>query len=182
MPKLTSNQPEKNIKNEGKDIEVVNFVEELPSDGDLVATTKRTSDGEPLPKQLRTDDPMEDVEPTDQFIRRPPVEFSATPHRGATRRVRQIPKPKRPKSKRKKTNKAKIHEHVGKYNVVSDFANAPSGITFGQLLRGDAQEATKQIRRILGKGAITHANAATTYVHNPRILRIVMIRIYGTET
>lgn len=55
--------PENNLKNEGKDIEIVNVVEYILSDGNLVATTNRKSDGEPLQKQLRTEDPMENLNP-----------------------------------------------------------------------------------------------------------------------
>ena len=90
---------------------------------------------------------------------------------------------KKPKSKRKKrkSKKESIQEHVGKYNVITEFANAPSGLTFGQLIRGDAIEAVKMIRKLLGRGITTTATADVSSGQLPtRVLRKVNVRVYGT--
>ena len=49
----------------------------------------------------------------------------------------------------KRTSKKNaVQEHLGKYEVVSSLVNVPSGFTFGQMIRGDGEEATKEIRRL----------------------------------
>ena len=90
---------------------------------------------------------------------------------------------KKPKSKRKNrtSKKESIQEHVGKFNVITEFANAPSGLTFGQLIRGDAIEAVKMIRKLLGRGITTTATADVSFGQLPtRVLRKVNVRVYGT--
>lgn len=52
-------------------------------------------------------------------------------------------------STRRKTTKVKpivdIRYQVGKYNLLEELARAASEIKFGQLARGDADEATKNV-------------------------------------
>ena len=157
------------------------------NDEDVVATTKRTAEGEPLPKQPRGEGPQTMSELTRTTIQptsRPP----SVPTIGETQqkmlRTYGVPKAaKKPKNKRKerKSKKESIQEHVGKYNVITEFANAPAGLTFGQLVRGDAIEAVKMIRKLLGRGMATTASADLSSGPIPtRVLRKVNVRVYGT--
>ena len=110
-------------------------------DEDVVATTKRTAEGEPLPTQPRSDGPQTISELTRTAIQ-PTLRSPSVPNIGETQqkmlRTYGVPKTaKKPRNKRKKrkSKKKSIQEHVGKYNVITEFANAPAGVTFGQLIR-----------------------------------------------
>lgn len=74
-----------------------------------------------------------------------------------------------------------IQEHVVKYSLLSALANAPSGLIFGRLVRGDADEAKKGIRRLLTKGSRSALTLAAHVDTHPQRLRIVPVRIYSTE-
>lgn len=50
---------------------------------------------------------------------------------------------KKTKVRRAKKETGSSQNHVGKYNVVAELASAPTGMNFGQLRRGDADEASK---------------------------------------
>ena len=85
------------------------------------------------------------------------------------------------KSKKRKSKKESIQEHVEKYNVITEFAKCPSGLTFGQLIRRDAIEAVKMIRKLLGRGITTTATADVSSGQLPtRVLNKGNVRVYGT--
>lgn len=110
------------------------------SNDDLVATTKRKIEGEPVSKQPRT---------ADGVVRNPallnPMDMTPTPTK--------TPKSTKKNKSRKKTSKAKkasdIRDRVGNYSLLEKLAHAASRITFVQLARGDADEETKQLRFLL---------------------------------
>lgn len=56
------------------------------------------------------------------------------------------------------TTKQGLSEYFGKYDVVSGLANASSSLTFGQLIRGDGDQAKTDIRRLLTRGASLRRN------------------------
>ena len=150
----------------------VSILTEVCSD-DFVAATKRTADGAPLPKQVRAegDIPVHDLLNPAPRLRVPRNEIG---------QLRQLPRGQRPRRTKNKTKKAGIQEHVGKYNVVAELANAPAGLTFGQLMRGDAEEAKKEIRRLLA-GSNTRKSVAASASVTPRRLKVVAVRVFGTD-
>ena len=63
----------------------------------------------------------------------------------------------------------------------SELAYVPSSLTFGQLLRGDANEAKKEIRRLLTKGGRRGSALVVHIDTRPQGLRLVPVRKYGTK-
>lgn len=83
------------------------------------------------------------------------------------------------KANQGKKNASKLQEYVGKYDVVSKLANTNFGLTFGQLLRGDVDGATKVMQRLLGKKNMPRGAVVSDL--GPRLLRFVQVKVYGTE-
>lgn len=150
----------------------VTFVTESTA-GEVVAATKRSAEGEALPKQMRTGEEIA----VPRLLNPAPVAPTGIPVQPQEPMIR---RPGR-KKKRNIAKKASLEEHVRKYNVVSELANAPSGLTFGQLVRGDAESARKEINRLLtkkvrrGRGFAGHAET------RPRRLRLVTVQVYGSD-
>ena len=87
---------------------------------------------------------------------------------------------RKPKRMKKITWKAALQEHVGKYNVVSELARAPSGLTFGRLVRGDAEAARREINGLLERKARRRPGFAGPVELRPRRLRVTTVSVYGT--
>ena len=85
------------------------------------------------------------------------------------------------KSKRSKTGILSIEHHVGIYDVISELAKASCGLTFGQLARGDAEEAKKRLRRMLSPSAKKKRTVAAPVGEIPRRLKIIRIAVSGTD-
>ena len=103
----------------------------------MVAAAKRNAEGEALPKQRCTRDKA-----AIPNLLKPPTAAGLGQGAGAIppfltsqRRTR------RKKAGKTTTKKAPLQEHVGKYNVIAELANASSGLNLGQLIRGDAEAA-----------------------------------------
>ena len=132
----------------------------------VVASIKRTADGEALPKQSRPSG----VIPVSSLLA-PKIQTAPT-------------KAKKKKTTAKRSSaKEGLTEYVGKYNVISELANANTGLTFGQLIRGDGEKAKSDIKRLLARGARVRRNvtAAVSTSSNvrPRRLKVVQIRAHG---
>lgn len=152
----------------------VHVVTESTED-EIVAAAKRNASGEALPKQHRKGSgiPIPPLLNDSQV----PLQMQIVPRAKA--------RTSEEKTKRKtKTRKPGIPEHVGKYKVLEEPARAPSGLTFGQLIRGDADDAKVEIRKALAKGARAGrsviAQAEDGAQH--RQLKVVTVRMYGTPT
>ena len=126
------------------DSKQVTFITESTK-GEIMAATKRNAEGEALPKQSKN---REEVA-IPRLLNPAPVVPRGTLAWNEPLRVPRV-KPIRQK-KKNVSKKAALQEHVGKYNVVSELANAPSGLTFGQLVRGDAEGASREIKRLLSR-------------------------------
>ena len=161
----------------------VTFVTES-TDKEVVAATKRNATGEALPKQARTASgvpiPSLPNPPTSPASKH--MDLSKSPQL-VTRARRQ-----KPKGKRKiRARKAGIPDHVGKYDVLTELSRAPSGLTFGQLIRGDAEEAKVEIRKVLSKTARAGKSAGNSViaqvgsVHHRR-LKVVPVKVYSSIT
>ena len=84
------------------------------------------------------------------------------------------------RARTKRTSKKNAdQEHAEKYDVVSSLADAPSGFTFGQLIRGDGDEAKKQIRRLFNSRP--RCPVAASIGTLPKRLKVVSVQIYGTH-
>lgn len=105
---------------------------------DLVAATKSTLDGEPVTKHHR---------PTICI----PSLLNPTNVTPFTTKTTKATKNKAGAHRKTKKSKAgsDIREQVGKHNLLEELARAASGITFGLLAHVDAEETTKELRRLL---------------------------------
>ena len=74
-----------------------------------------------------------------------------------------------------------MKEHVGKYDVVSELARAPSGLLFGQLARGDAESARWEINSLLARKARSGRGFGGPVELRPRRLGLTTVCVYGTE-
>ena len=119
----------------GNQVSVVTH-DELPADEELVASVKINADGEPVAKTQKDGG----GEPIPSLLN--PRKHWTSNH------MRKTPKPGRRARKKRTSKKNDVQEHSGKYDVVSSLAHAPSRLTFGQLIRGDSDEAKKEIRRL----------------------------------
>ena len=151
----------------------VTYMDET-NDGEVVAVTKRNADGEPLPKQLKTHE-----EVAIPRLLNPPVPFemqrTISPPGSGLKRSHQRKKAK------KVTKKTSLQEYVRKYNVISELANASSGLTFRQLVRGDADVAKREIVRLFAKQRVRGRTFAGHADTRSRRLRLVTVKVYGTE-
>ena len=110
--------------------------EELPAEEELVASVKRNADGEPVARTRKDGG----GEPISSLLN--PSKYWTPNH------MRKPLKPGRRTRKKRTSKKNAVQEHSGKYDVVSSLAKAPSGLKLGQLIRGDGDEAKKEIRRL----------------------------------
>lgn len=98
------------------------------------------------------------------------------------------PKLTRKKTVRRwKTPKSKpgsdILDQVWKYNLLEELARAASGMNFGQLARGDADEAKKKLRRLFRMSRIHTLGAQenpNSDIGDLRRLKVIPVRVYGT--
>ena len=67
-----------------------------------------------------------------------------------------------------------------KYHMLAELARAPCGLTFGQLMRRDADDAKREIRRLFSSRVSRSVLAQVS--GPPRRLKVVTIRVYGTVT
>ena len=105
----------------------------------MVAAAKRNAEGEALPKQRRTQEKA-----AISYLLNPPTAAGLGQGAGAIPPFLTSQRRTRHKKAGKTTTKrAALQEHVGKYNVIAELANDSSGLTFGQLIRGDAEAAKK---------------------------------------
>lgn len=97
----------------------------------VVTATKRNADGEPLQKQVRTD--MMQVE----RILNPSV-LGQAPHPLTISASKKKNKKSKTKQSKKINGIGSITEKAARCDVGSALGNAASGLTFGQILQGDA--------------------------------------------
>lgn len=83
--------------------------------------------------------------------------------------------------KKKKGSSKELLEYVKKCNLAAELATAPIGLTFGQLLRGDAEDARKDLKKIIRPISSKRPaiNAATS---SPRRLKLVPVKVFGHKT
>ncbi len=87
------------------------------------------------------------------------------------------------KGKKYKKSNIKALDGAPRYDVVSELTNAPSGITFGQLLRGDAVGAQKDMKRLFTSRPASRTAAAVREAESsvPRVLLVAPTSIFGTR-
>ena len=103
----------------------------------------------------------------------PPLENHAIRPVAARRKAR--------KSRHKRSsNKTGIAEFVQRYHMLAELARALCGLTFGQLMRGDADDAKREIRRLFSSRVSRSVLAQVSRL--PRRLKVVTIRVCGTVT
>ena len=141
----------------------VMLVEE--SEGEEMVMTKRLATGEPVNKQVRVDVDGDQVltnprsQPTrlaPSISRRRPI---ITPQNiAAATKKKKVTKTK--DSKRKSILEA-LGKRVEQYDLLNNLAQAESGITFGQIARGDVDNIRKDLQKVLsGRVKKTPLNVA----------------------
>ena len=93
--------------------------------------------------------------------------------------MKKTPKPGHRVRKKRTSKKSAVQEHSGKHDVVSSLANAPSGLTFGQLIRKDGDEAKKKIRRLFTSRPTCPVAASIGTL--PKRLKVVSVQVYGIQ-
>lgn len=147
----------------GEDVSVVEEV------GDVM-TTKRDIEGNVLSKRFKTGEENNNCKPSPESLK---IKPDTHPKKGQV---------KTSKSRRKKP--AGIKEavnYVQKYDLLAELAMAPSGLTFGQLLRGDADDARKELKRLVKNNARKKIIAGPV-VTPARRLKVVAITVQGFRT
>ena len=157
-----------------RDLKQVTVITESTK-GELVAAMNRNAEGEALPKQSKNREYVS----IPRLLNPTPMALRGTVGLNEPLRVPRV-KPTRQK-KKNVSKKAAFQEHVGKYNVVSELANAPSGLTFGQLVRGDSEGARKEMKRLLTRKSGRSRSFAGHMNIFPRSLRVVTVQVYGTD-
>lgn len=84
--------------------------------------------------------------------------------------------------------------HTPKYDVVGQLSNAPSGLTFGQLLRGDADEAERNLTKLFSawrkqknrvvettQQTLKDDEARANSKRSRRSLKVAQLKLYGAE-
>lgn len=93
---------------------------------------------------------------------------------------------KRPRKSKKVNGKMLIREQTSVYDVVDSLGSAQSGLTFGQIMRGDAKITDKELRRpfspLNGQGTKGTSKTNPALVKQVyRVLKVVPVKIYGFE-
>ena len=151
----------------------------------IVAAAKRNAVGEALPKQVRFNTMDVDglLNPTPPSMGNSPGTPAVAPPRAS--------KPKKSTSRRTPARKVQdtskvLAEQVGPYDLFHELANASTGLKFGHVLRGDAREAEKHLRRLFRTlrrqakkvGAVLPNQAKR---HTSKTLKLTQVQIYATE-
>lgn len=175
---------QRNDKSGGSGVNVLVEDREEEDESHILAI-KRGADGEPKPKSARRSD--EDPMTIGKLLN------------PETSENKKLPTPKRVAKKAKKKTKSVRHKRNKnvsetiqreKYDVVSALTNAQSGLTFGQLWKGDATGARKELQRIIGKGKLKMTVVEEVKTKNElnleedsddRYLGVSVIRIHGTK-
>lgn len=136
---------------------------------DVVATTKISADGEALPKQYRSDGEVS----TPMLLN---THLSEGNVRGPTM-YDQTPR----KQKQRKLRKESIQDHASTYKVLTELAYASSGLTFGQVIRGDADDSMKKIRKLISRRSNLWRFLVGPVVRQPKRLKVVPVMRYGSQ-
>jgi hypothetical protein len=73
-----------------------------------------------------------------------------------------------------------LSNRVEKYDVLNELAQAPAGLTFGQLVRGDAEHAQKTLKKLLAARSSSKVSTIDTD-SVPRKLRLVAAEVESKE-
>lgn len=118
------------------------------TDVEKIMAFKRAADGQPLPKTPRmgSQDPM----PIRSLLNPVPADVE----KKSVRKKKTSSQRKMKKKRSHPRRHSAMIDRPEKYDVISAMTNAPSGLTFGQLWRGDAASAEKDLDRMLGKNKL----------------------------
>lgn len=114
-------------------------------------------------------------------MRNASVPFQSTPGPSTRPEPQAVKITSRKKKKQKQKKYKQLLEQVRGCDVLSELANASCGLTFGQLLRGDANAASSSPQRFLSRTGRAVNRAAVTRTGSHR-LKIVAANVYGTDT
>lgn len=95
-----------------------------------------------------------------------------------------VKKGNKKKVSKRNSNKSSLTDHVQKYDLLCELANASSGLSIGQLLRGDKIQARKDPSRLFArktpsKVAVLSTGRETN--QGRRVLKTTLAKRYGTE-
>lgn len=135
------------------------------ADGEALAKLHKSMEGVSIPRVLN----VRSVVPEDYvFPNGKPVVSKGMGNRESKKKVNTL-------------SKSSLKEHVKIYDVISELANAPSGLKFAQLVRGDADLAKKTINRLFPKRATRKQALAGNAEIRARRLCLINISVYGPE-
>ena len=149
-------------------------IERQGKDNEDVLNIKRDAEGRPLPKQARVDAEGDSSMMTRKIIATKPRRDGAAGNR------RKKAKGGNKTNKKKAVSEA-LAKRVEQFDLLSSIAQAPVGLTLGQLIRGDADGLKADLRKILAGKVRSPALSlqATTAPHRHQVLRV---KVYSEET
>lgn len=143
---------------------------------------KRSANGEPLQKSPRNEDSSR--APIIDLLNPQPAEKTASKSKkkNAPATKKKVTPKKKKKFSARKSEKQVLKESAGQYDLLLELANASSGLTFGQLLRGDASEAKRQMDRLLSaRGQKVTVVDEASPPPNSKCLELAKLKIYGSD-
>lgn len=107
------------------------------------------------------------------------------PNRKSLKRKQSVVKYRRRRSNQKilKSEKQKLKYYAPKFGALSELTNASSGLTFGPILRGDAEEAKREIIRLFSARGNSKWGTVQEISENNgrRVLKVSKLEVYGTK-
>ncbi len=167
---------------EPQDTDAADADSESESFGDKeIAPVKRKGEGEPLPKNPRRENEEETMP-----VSSPPIRKPSAPN-PVPSRVLKTATSKKKKSSRRKTSKTSVAKELGdrveKYDLMNSFVQTSAGISFDQLLRGDAVQERGELQKLFAH--ITKAAApvpeSTPTVKTANRHEFALLKAYGKE-
>lgn len=147
---------------------------------EVEAVLKQNAQGEPLPKQHHSCDTLR---PTPSMVG--PIEYIHPPRHSPPGVLNRIP-PKNGKANKKtapKSNKvARLSSHIGRYSLLTDLARVSPGITFGQLVRREADDSKKQMDKSFRSGTRKTKVATVGDISFSQRLKLVSVKIQSKES
>lgn len=181
---------------EDEDYETDDQIEE---EGEVMSL-KRDAEGNPISKSRKTVDERTDPDKPQASnaaaaARFPPLEEDVVmvdPKTNKKKKKKSSAKkvPSKKKASRRGTrseSKAALIEKATDYSLVSALASAPTGLSFAQLLRGDAEQAKKDLDKLFSKnglrvGVLAEGETKESGDKEESCLAVASIKLYGTET
>lgn len=156
-----------------REVKIENEAVAVVSEAGPVNTTKRSAEGNLRSKRQR----MLEYIPSPEGMHNENMggsiagpAFVPVPARKSKKKVKD--------SQKKTTGLKNVLGYIQKYDLTTELATAPTSLTFGQLLRGDAEDARKDLKKVLRIPDCRKRVAGTVSGQLRRII-LVPVKVHG---